>query len=277
MIRVIFLASLLPALASAAPSVAEVLRMAVTTSFQNSGLADVLLPEIEADTGVEVQLVTVGTGQAIRLGEAGDVDAILVHSRAAEEAFVGAGYGTHRREIMFNDFVIVGPRSDPAGVSGAASAAEALRAIARAAAPFASRGDDSGTHKRELSLWQQAGIAPEGGWYRELGSGMGATLNTAVAMGAYALTDRASWLNFGNKGDFDVLFEGDPALFNQYAFIPVNPARHPHVAHEAARKVEAWLVSEKGQQMIGSYEIEGQKLFTPNAGALPSQPQSDGN
>lgn len=247
------------------PSIADTMKLAVTTSFQNSGLADVLLPEISADTDVEVQLIVVGTGQAIRLGMAGDVDAILVHSRKAEKAFMDAGFGTHRREIMYNDFVLVGPDDDPAKVSEADTAISALRAIADAKATFASRGDDSGTNERELLIWSQAGVSADGSWYRELGSGMGATLNTAVAMGAYTLTDRASWLNFGNKGDLRIVFQGDSALFNQYAYIAVSPKMHPHVEFELAKKIEEWLVSDKGQKSIGAYSINGQTLFTPNA------------
>jgi len=208
---------------------AEVLRMAVTTSFANSGLADVILPEIEADTGITVQLLIVGTGQALALGAAGDVDAVLVHARSAEEAWLGQGNGTHRREIMYNDFVVVGPSDDPAGVAATHSATDALTAIAAAKAPFVSRGDESGTHKKEKSLWKAAGIAPQGNWYRAVGQGMGAALNTASGMNAYILSDRASWLNFGNKGDLALLYAGDPALFNQYAYLPVNPVKYPHV------------------------------------------------
>ncbi len=252
-------------LAASGPVVAEALKLAVTTSFQNSGLSEILLPEIAADTGLDVQLIVVGTGQAIRLGEAGDVDAILVHSRKAEDAFVAAGFGTHRREIMFNDFVLVGPDNDPAGVGDAESATAALRAVAETNSPFASRGDDSGTHAREMSLWTNAGIDASGTWYRELGAGMGATLNTAVAMQAYVLSDRASWLNFGNKGGMGIVFQGDPALFNQYTYIPVSPQRHSHVEFALAERLEEWLVSDKGQKIIGAYTIDGQTLFTPNA------------
>jgi tungstate transport system substrate-binding protein len=252
-------------MATPGPALADVLRLAVTTSFQNSGLSDILLPEIAADTSLDVHLIVVGTGQAIRLGKAGDVDAILVHSRRAEDAFVTAGFGTHRREIMFNDFVLVGPAADPAGARNAESATAALRAIALGNVVFTSRGDDSGTHRRELSLWTAAGINPEGPLYRELGAGMGATLNTAVAMGAYALSDRASWLNFGNKGGLKIVYQGDPALFNQYTYIPVSPERHPHVEFALAEKLEDWLASDKGQKIIGTYTIDGQTLFTPNA------------
>ncbi len=244
---------------------ADTLRLAVTTSFQNSGLADVLLPEIAADTGISVQLLVVGTGQALRLGEAGDVDAILVHARAAEEAFVAQGFGTHRREIMYNDFVLVGPSDDPAAIADAQTVRAAMISIATTEAAFVSRGDDSGTHKKEISLWDAASITPDGGWYRSVGTGMGAALNTASAMSAYILTDRASWLNFGNKRDLAMLFVGDPALFNQYAFIPVNPSRHAHVRHAQASILEEWLSSGKAKTLINGYRIDGEAVFTFNA------------
>ncbi|MFW8594223.1 substrate-binding domain-containing protein [Cribrihabitans neustonicus] len=266
-----FLAGFAAALAvgtmAASVAVAEEIKLAVTTSFHNSGLAGVLLPEIALDTGLDVQLLVVGTGQAIRLGEAGDVDAILVHSRAAEEKFLAAGHGTHRREIMYNDFVLIGPAPDPAGIGGASDAKAALSGIATAEAPFVSRGDDSGTHNKELSLWRAAGLEPEsfGGWYRAVGAGMGAALNTAAGMGAYIMSDRASWLNFGNKGSLALLFAGDPVLFNQYAYLPVNPEKHGHVKHDAALKLEAWLVSEKAQALIDGYTIGGEQLFVFNA------------
>ncbi|MDX1785378.1 MAG: substrate-binding domain-containing protein [Roseovarius sp.] len=246
---------------------AEDLKMAVTTSFHNSGLADVLLPAIKDDTGIDVQLLVVGTGQALRLGAAGDVDAILVHAKAAEEAFVAEGNATHRREIMYNDFVIVGPSADPAGTADADKATTALGAIAAAEAPFVSRGDDSGTHKKELSLWAAAGVTPEGQWYRAVGAGMGAALNTASGMNAYILADRASWLNFGNKGDLALLFAGDPVLFNQYAYLPVNPAKHPHVKAELAVELEEWLTSPRAATLIDGYRVAGEQLFTFNAQA----------
>ncbi|SDY41034.1 tungstate transport system substrate-binding protein [Jannaschia faecimaris] len=244
---------------------AETMKMAVTTSFQNSGLADVLLPEIRDGTDIEVQLVVVGTGQALRLGAAGDVDAVLVHSRPAEDAFVAAGNAEYRREIMYNDFVIVGPVEDPAGINGAQSAPEALARIAAAEVPFVSRGDDSGTHKAELALWEASGLPPEGDWYRPVGAGMGAALNTAVGMGAYVLSDRASWLNFGNKDGMAIAFQGDPALFNQYAYLPVNPDKHAHVNAEAAARLEDWLVSERAETLINGYRVAGEQLFTFNA------------
>lgn len=257
--------ALLLTLLATLPLRAEEMRLAVTTSFDNSGLSEALLPAIEAETGLVVRLLVVGTGQALRLGAGGDVDAVLVHARAAEEAFVAAGHGTHRREIMYNDFVLVGPEPDPAGIGEAGTAAEALSRIAAAGAPFVSRGDDSGTHMTELRLWAAAGVTPGGAWYRPVGAGMGAALNTAVAMGAYVLTDRASWLNFGNRDGMAVAFEGDPALFNQYAYLPVDPARHPHVNHDAALRLEAWLVSERGQALIDGHRVAGERLFTANA------------
>ncbi|WP_371229690.1 substrate-binding domain-containing protein [Roseovarius sp. 2305UL8-3] len=244
---------------------ADVMRMAVTTSFHNSGLAEVLLPTIQDDLDLEVQLLVVGTGQALKLGQAGDVDAILVHSKAAEEAFVADGYGTHRREIMYNDFVFVGPSDDPAGIADASDAKNSLQKIATTEATFVSRGDDSGTHKKELSLWNAAGLNPEGAWYNAVGAGMGAALNTASGMNAYILSDRASWLNFGNKGDLALLFSGDPVLFNQYAYLPVNPELHPHVQNELAIKLEGWLTGERAKDLIDSYKIDGETLFVFNA------------
>ncbi|UWR44364.1 substrate-binding domain-containing protein [Phaeobacter inhibens] len=257
----------LAALAMGTAGLAEEMKLAVTTSFHNSGLAEVLLPEIKADLGLEVQLLVVGTGQAIRLGEAGDVDAILVHSKKAEEAFLAGGNGTHRREIMYNDFVFVGPKADPAGVAEAGSAAEALQKVAASEAAFVSRGDDSGTHKKELSLWAAADLSPGGfgGWYNAVGAGMGAALNTASGMGGYIMSDRASWLNFANKGDLALLYSGDPVLFNQYAYLPVNPEKHAHVKTDLVADLEAWLVSDKAKELINSYQINGEALFVFNA------------
>lgn len=252
---------------SASMSWAETLRLAVTTSFNNSGLSDVLLPVIEADTGIEVQLLIVGTGQALKLGQAGDVDAILVHSKAAEEAFVAAGHGTHRREIMYNDFVFIGPQDDPANVAAAKDAVGALTQIAMTQHSFVSRGDDSGTHKMELALWSRASFTPNafGAWYKPVGAGMGASLNTAAGFGAYILSDRASWLNFANKSDLALLFEGDPVLFNQYAYLPVNPEKHPHVKNDAALRLESWLVSDTARDLINDYKVQGEALFRFNA------------
>jgi len=246
---------------------ADVMRIAVTTSFDNAGLADVLLPAIKAEIDLDVQLLVVGTGQALRLGAAGDVDAVLVHSKAAEEAFVAAGHGTHRREIMFNDFVIIGPQDDPAGIASAVTVAHAFRRIQDVATPFVSRGDDSGTHKAELAIWKEAGRNVDllGSWYRSVGAGMGAALNTAAAMDAYVLADRASWLNFGNRAGLVLLFSGDPALFNQYAYLPVNPAKNARVRHDLALKLEDWLTSPRAAQLINGYKINGDTLFVFNA------------
>jgi tungstate transport system substrate-binding protein len=267
MMRFLSFLTLILTLCSTAAHAAETLRMAVTTSFHNSGLAEQLLPEIREDLDLEVQLLVVGTGQALKLGRAGDVDAILVHSRTAEEAFVAEGYGTHRREIMYNDFVLIGPAADPAGIQNSASASEALQSIARTRADFVSRGDDSGTHKQELRLWAAAGQDPAqfDRWYKSVGAGMGAALNTASGVNGYILSDRASWLNFGNKGGLALLFAGDPVLFNQYAYLPVNPARHGHVNAEAAAQLEDWLTSPRAQALIDGYQIQGETLFTFNA------------
>lgn len=254
-------------LATTGAAWADEIKMAVTTSFHNSGLSDILVPAIKRDLDLEVQLLVVGTGQALKLGAAGDVDAILVHSRKAEERFLAAGNGTHRREIMYNDFVFIGPKSDTAGAGKAASAAEALSQIAETKAPFVSRGDDSGTHKKELSLWNTAGLDPAGfdSWYKAVGAGMGAALNTAAGMDAYIMSDRASWLNFGNKGDLALIYAGDPVLFNQYAYLPVNPDKHAHVKHDLALKLEGWLVSETAKALINEYKINGETLFVFNA------------
>jgi tungstate transport system substrate-binding protein len=250
---------------SATASLAEDLKLAVTTSFANSGLAEILLPAIAEDTGINVQLLIVGTGQALALGQAGDVDAVLVHARAAEEAFIAAGHATHRREIMYNDFVLIGPAPDPAGVASAPAAAAAFELVALARSPFVSRGDESGTHLAEKALWAAAGIEPEGDWYRSVGQGMGAALNTASGMDAYILSDRASWLNFGNKGNLALLFSGDPAMFNQYAYLPVNPANHPHVRADLAATLEDWLTGDHARALIDGYMLSGEQLFHFNA------------
>ena len=246
-------------------SFADDMRLAVTTSFHNSGLSEVLLPEIKKDLGLTVHLLVVGTGQALRLGRSGDVDALLVHSKKAEEEFVAEGFGTHRREIMYNDFVLVGPEKDEAQISSLKTAVSAFQAILNTRSPFVSRGDDSGTHRKEISLWRSAKITPVGSWYRAAGAGMGATLNTASAMNAYVFTDRASWLNFGNKGNLKLLFSGDPILFNQYAYIQINPVKHKHVKSKRAGQLEEWLRSKKAADLISNYKIQGQRLFVPNA------------
>ena len=239
-----------------------------TTSTKNSGLYDQLLPKLRAATGITAHVVAVGTGQAIRNARNCDGDVLLVHAKPAEEKFVADGYGVKRYDVMYNDFIIVGPASDPAGIAGGRNAAEALGRIAEAKALFASRSDDSGTHKKEVRLWKSAGVDPTKGagkWYRETGSGMGATLNAAVGMGAYALTDRATWIAFKNKGDFTIIVEGDDALFNQYGVIRVSGEKCPSVKSQASQAFIDWMVSEPGQQAIAAYKLDGQQLFFPNA------------
>jgi tungstate transport system substrate-binding protein len=239
-----------------------------TTSIQNSGLFDHILPMFEKKTGIEVRVVAVGTGQALKNATNGDGDVVLVHSKPDEERFVAEGWGLKRHDVMYNDFVIVGPASDPAGIAALKDADEALEKIAKAETPFASRGDGSGTHRAEQKLWQDASIDAKkssGGWYLETGSGMGATLNTAVGKHAYTLTDLGTWLSFENKGDFKVLVEGDPKLFNQYGGILVNPAKHPNVKADDGQAFVDWLISSDGQAAIASYKIDGKQLFFPNA------------
>jgi tungstate transport system substrate-binding protein len=239
-----------------------------TTSTQNSGLFDYLLPIFKEKTGIEVRVVAVGTGQAIKNAANGDGDVLFVHSKPSEEKFVADGLGVSRSDVMYNDFVIVGPADDPAGVAGSEDVVASLKKIAEAKAPFASRGDDSGTHKAERRLWKAAGIDPtegSGDWYRETGSGMGATLNTGTGMGAYVMTDRATWISFGNKGDYKVAVEGDPILFNQYGVILVNPEVHTHVKADLGQEFIDWVLSKEGQQAIADYKVDGQQLFFPNA------------
>lgn len=241
-----------------------------TTSTQNSGLFDHILPMFTEETGIEVRVVAVGTGQAIKNAANGDGDVLFVHAKPAEEKFVAEGHGVERFDVMYNDFVIVGPADDPAGVAGMSDAVAALAMIAEAEAPFASRGDDSGTNKAELRLWGQTGVdvsAASGGWYRETGSGMGATLNTGTAMGAYIMTDRATWISFGNKGDYQIAVEGDPKMFNQYGIILVNPEKHPNVKADLGQQFVDWVISDEGQAAIASYTVDGQQLFFPNAGS----------
>lgn len=255
----------------------QVLRLATTTSTADSGLLDAILPAFEAQRGAQVEVIAVGTGQALELGARGDVDVVLVHARAREEAFVADGSGVDRRDVMYNDFVIVGPPSDPAAIAAAASAAEAFRAIAATEAPFASRGDESGTHSKELAIWAAAVITPtqELAWYRSLGQGMGETLITANELGAYTLADRGTWLaTRENLPDLAILFGGetiaanpDQTLYNPYGVIPVNPAKHPGINYELAEQFAAWLTGPETQAVIGAYGQErfGQALFYPSA------------
>ena len=239
-----------------------------TTSTQNSGLFDHILPIFTKKTGIEVRVVAVGTGQALKNAANGDGDVVLVHSKPDEEKFVTDGWGVKRYDVMYNDFIIVGPAADPAKIAGLKDAAASLKKIADAEAPFASRADESGTHKAELKLWQDAGVDPKlssGKWYLETGSGMGATLNTAVGKRAYALTDRGTWLSFANKDDFKILVEGDPKLLNQYGVILVNPAKHPNVKEKEGQAFIDWLTGPEGQAAIANYQIDGEQLFFPNA------------
>lgn len=241
-----------------------------TTSTENSGLLRFVLPKFTKKTGITVRVVAVGTGQALKNARNGDGDVLLVHAKAAEEKFVQEGWGVARYDVMYNDFVIVGPKEDPAGLAQAKSVDEALKSISDKKISFLSRGDDSGTHKAERRLWAAAGIDPtpaSGTWYREAGSGMGATINTAIGMRAYLLTDRATWISYQNKAQHEILFEGNPQLFNQYGIIQVNPARHPRVNAQGAKKLVEWILSKPGQDAIAAFKVQGQQLFYPNAKA----------
>lgn len=241
--------------------------VASTTSTENSGLFDHLLPTFEAQAGFDVRVIAVGTGAALQYGRRCDADVVMVHAPAAEEEFVAAGYGVERHRLMHNDFLLVGPQSDPAGIAELASAAAALAAIGRAEAAFISRGDDSGTHKKELQLWEASDVDLAeiiGSWYREAGAGMGQTLNIASGMDAYTLADRGTWLSFGNRGRMTILFEGDPALFNPYGVIRVSEQRCPKVRTEMAQQFIDWLLSDEGQQRIADFRLQGQPLFTPH-------------
>ncbi len=242
--------------------------VASTTSTEQSGLFKHLLPAFEKKTGIQVRVVALGTGQALDMGRRGDADVVFVHAKELEERFVAEGSGVRRQEVMYNDFVLVGPKSDPATVRGSRDIVGALQKIKAVQAPFASRGDRSGTHFAELQLWKAGGIdiaTEKGSWYRDTGSGMGPTLNTAAGMNAYALTDRGTWLSFRNRGDLVIAVEGDQRLFNQYGVILVNPAKHPHVKREWGQAFIDWLVAPEGQKAIAEYRIAGEQLFFPNA------------
>ncbi len=244
--------------------------VASTTSTQDSGLFEYLLPLFRNQTGIVVKVIAQGTGQAIDTARRGDADVVFVHDREAEEKFVAEGDGLKRESVMYNDFVLVGPRSDPAGIRGLRDVTQAFKAIQASRAPFISRGDRSGTHVAELRLWSAAGLASEpekDGWYRSVGQGMGAALNMASASNAYLLADRATWLRFGNKGELQVLVEGDARLFNQYGVILVNPAKHPSVKRVLGQQFVDYLISPQGQADIARYRIGGQQLFYPNAGS----------
>ena len=263
-----FLTAVCLAMFSTAAMAADFITVASTTSTQNSGLFGAILPQFTAKTGIEVRVVAVGTGQAIKNAKNGDADVLFVHHRPSELAFVAEGYGVKRYDVMMNDFVIVGPKEDPAKAHAAGSAPGALTAIAGTQAPFVSRGDDSGTHKRELGLWKSAGIAPKaasGTWYREAGAGMGATLNMAQGMGAYTLSDRGTWIAFKNKAGLGIVFERGDDLANPYGVILVSPKRHPHVKAEQGQAFIDWLVSDEGQAAIAAYRVQGEQLFFPTA------------
>jgi tungstate transport system substrate-binding protein len=239
-----------------------------TTSTEQSGLFGHILPQFEQQAGFKVRVVALGTGQALDTARRGDADVVFVHDKAAEEKFVAEGYGVARRDVMYNDFILVGPKSDPAGVAGGHDIVEALKKIEAAKVPFVSRGDKSGTHAAELRLWKFAGIDLErakGPWYRDAGSGMGPALNMAASLGAYILADRGTWLSFKNRQDLAIAVAGDQRLFNQYGVILVNPDKHPHVKRELGQQFIDWIVSPAGQQAIAGYRIDGEQLFFPNA------------
>lgn len=245
----------------------ERIKMSTTTSTDNSGLLEVLLPPFEKKFDVRVDVIAVGTGKALKLGENGDVDMVFVHARSAEDRFVDSGFGINRRDVMYNDFVIVGPDHDPAGVRGLTDAAAALKRIAAAQAPFVSRGDDSGTHKKEKKIWQKSGIRPGGTWYQEVGQGMGAVLKIADEKKAYTLADRGTYLAFSEKIRLPVMCEGDPELYNPYGIIAVNPARHRHVKYVEAMALIGWITSIEGQDIIRAFGRGkfGRPLFVPMA------------
>jgi tungstate transport system substrate-binding protein len=262
-----FVCSLIPAHAAD-----RFITLASTTSTEQSGLFAHILPEFQKVSGIEVRVVALGTGQALALAARGDADALLVHDRPAEEKFIADGHGLDRRDVMYNDFVLIGPKADPAKVMGGKDITAAFKAIAAAKAAFTSRGDKSGTHSKELRVWKAAGLAPTSSdtWYRELGKGMGPTLNTASAMNAYVLADRGTWLNFGNRGDLVIVLEGDKSLFNPYSSILVSPAKGTHIKATDARVWHEWLTSPAGQAAIAGYQIGGKQLFFPSAAAPKS-------
>jgi tungstate transport system substrate-binding protein len=242
--------------------------VASTTSTEDSGLFGYLLPIVKAKTGLDVRVIAQGTGQALDTGRRGDADVVFVHAKPQEEKFVADGFGLLRFDVMYNDFVLIGPKADPAGLKGGGDVVAALQRIQDKAAPFVSRGDKSGTHAAELALWKLAALDPAGskpGWYREIGQGMGAALNTAAAMGAYVLSDRGTWISFKNRDALQIVVAGDKRLFNQYGIMLVNPARHPSVKKDLGQAFIDWILSAEGQNAIKSYRIEGQQLFFPNA------------
>jgi len=267
--RLVFALTFAAALSVPALAQDKSIVVASTTSTQDSGLFGHILPIFKAKTGIDVKVIAQGTGQALDTAKRGDADVVFVHAKAQEERFVSEGFGVKRYAVMYNDFVLIGPKSDPAGVKGK-DIGTALKAIKAKAAPFVSRGDRSGTHSAELALWKAADVDPaadKGTWYREIGQGMGAALNTAASMNGYTLADRGTWLAFRNRGELDIVVEGDKRLFNQYGVMLVNPAKHPHVKKELGQQFIDWLVSAEGQKAIADYKISGQQLFFPNATA----------
>jgi tungstate transport system substrate-binding protein len=267
--RRIFIALALGLLALTATAQERFITVASTTSTEQSGLFGHILPIFEQQTGIRVRVVALGTGQALNLARRGDADVVFVHAKSAEEKFLAEGHGVKRYPVMYNDFVLIGPKSDPANVGGAKDITEALNRIEAAQAPFVSRGDKSGTHMAELKLWKASGIDLEkakGAWYRDTGQGMGPALNTAASMNAYILADRGTWLAFKNRGDLAILVEGDKRLFNQYGVMLVNPDKHPSVKKELGQMFIDWLVSPGGQKAIAEYNINGERLFFANAG-----------
>jgi len=266
--RHVFVAALFTLAALSTHAQERFITVASTTSTEQSGLFAYLLPIYERNTGIKVHVVALGTGQALDVARRGDADVVFVHARAAEETFLAEGHGVKRYPVMYNDFVLIGPKADPARVGGGKDIVAALKRLEAAHAPFVSRGDRSGTHMAELELWKTAGIdidKARGPWYRDTGQGMGPALNTAVSMNAYILADRGTWLAFKNQGDFTVLVEGDKRLFNQYGVMLVNPDRHPNVKKELGQQFVDWVISPEGQKAIASYKINGKQLFYPNA------------
>jgi tungstate transport system substrate-binding protein len=241
------------------------IKLATTTSTENSGLLDVLLPRFQEKTKIRVDVIAVGTGAAIKLGKNGDADVVLVHDPHMEAEFVASGFGIARRDVMYNDFVVLGPPSDPAGIGAVKSTAEAFRKIAASGADFISRGDNSGTHVKELAIWKAAGIKPSGRWYKEAGQGMGAVITMAAGLGGYTLADRGTYISMEDKVSVKILNQGDPDLFNPYGIIAVNPARHPHVNNPGAIKLIDWITGEEGQRMIADFKLNNKQLFYPNA------------
>jgi tungstate transport system substrate-binding protein len=266
--RRVLLGLALAALAAPALAQDKSIVVASTTSTQDSGLFEYLLPLYKQKTGVTVKVISQGTGQALDTGRRGDADVVFVHAKSAEEKFLAEGQGVKRYPVMYNDFVLIGPKSDPAGIKGMKDVGKALTAIKDKQAAFISRGDKSGTHAAELALWKAANIEVEpspGPWYKAIGQGMGAALNTAGASGGYVLSDRGTWLNFKNRGELAIVVEGDKRLFNQYGVMLVNPAKHPHVKQDLGQQFIDWLVSADGQKAIADYKIDGEQLFFPNA------------